>query len=100
LEAQAAAEAQTSWANAVRGNACGLCGISDLMKAGLTAAKIAGRGRQTEHKLAAIAALKSVRDLTAMGASRVDVIKTAHASHERLFGIPCSPYECYFPAEG
>jgi U32 family peptidase len=99
-EAQAAAQAQTDWATAVRGNACGLCGIYDLMKAGLTAAKIAGRGRKTEHKLAAITALKSVRDLTAMGASRVDVIKTAHTSHERLFEIPCSPYECYFPAEG
>ncbi len=98
--AQAAVAAQSGWADAVRGNACGLCGVYDLMKAGLTAAKIAGRGRKTEHKLAAIAALKTVRDLTAMGASRVDVVKTARASHERLFELPCSPYECYFPAEG
>jgi putative protease len=99
-EADAAVVAQAGWAKAVRGNACGLCGVYDLMKAGLTAAKIAGRGRKTEHKLAAVTALKSVRDLTAMGVSRVDVIKTARASHERLFSVPCSPYECYFPAEG
>jgi len=99
-EAAAAAAAQSGWAEAVRGNACGLCGVYDLMKAGLTAAKIAGRGRKTEHKLAAIAALKTIRDLTAMGASRVDVAKAARASHERLFDLPCSPYECYFPAEG
>lgn len=99
-EAISAAAAQAGWASAVRGNACGLCAVHDLMKAGLTAAKIAGRGRQTEHKLAAVAALKSVRDLTAMGASRADVIKIAGASHERLFDLPCSPYECYFPAEG
>ncbi len=99
-EAEAAAAAHSGWAEAVRGNACGLCGVYDLMKAGLTAAKIAGRGRKTEHKLAAIAALKTVRDLTAMGASRVDVVRAARASHERLFDLPCSPYECYFPAEG
>jgi U32 family peptidase len=99
-DAEDAAAAQAGWAAAVRGNACGLCGVYDLMKAGLTAAKIAGRGRQTEHKLAAVAALKTVRDLTAMGASRVDVMKTARTSHARLFAIPCSPYECYFPAEG
>ncbi len=98
--AAAAAKAQAGWATAVRGNACGLCAVYELMKAGLTAAKIAGRGRKTEHKLAAVTALKTVRDLTAMGASHADVVKVARTAHERLFNTPCSPYECSFPAEG
>lgn len=99
-EARAAAAAQAGWTDAVRGNACGLCGVYDLMKAGLTAAKIAGRGRKTEHKIAAVSAIKTVMDLTSMGASRSDTTRAAHAAHERLFNIPCSHYECYYPPEG
>ena len=98
-EAEAAVKAQATWADTVRGNACGLCAYYDLEKAGLAAVKIAGRGRKTDHKLAAVRAIAKMREMSLSGAGRADIREAGARMHQELFNLPCDPYGCYYPAE-
>lgn len=98
-EAWAAVKAQATWADTVRGNACGLCAYYDLEKAGLAAVKIAGRGRETDQKLAAVKAITEIRDMSLSGAGRTDIREAAVRAHQTLLNLPCDPYSCYYPVE-
>lgn len=80
-----------------RGNACALCAYREMDRAGLTAAKIAGRGRKTEDKLAAVRALAAVRDLSESEASDEVFKRGAKKASHDIAGLPCSPATCYFP---
>lgn len=84
---------------ASRGSACGLCAYRDFDKAGLTAAKIAGRGRKTEDKLKAVKALAAVRDLAESNASPEVFVRGAQKASRDIAGLACDPASCYFPAE-
>lgn len=82
-----------------RGKACGLCEYREMDAAGLTAAKIAGRGRKTEDKLKAVRALAAVRDLSESGASDEVYKAGAQKAGREIAGISCAPDACYFPAK-
>ncbi len=98
-EASPASAAHAAWSTKPRGNACGLCGYYTLETAGLSAVKIAGRGRRTEDKTRAVRAVAALRDVSLTGAGPAAMAEVARQSHAELFNADCDPYSCYFPAE-
>lgn len=75
---------------------CGLCAISRLAAAGVTAIKIAGRETPLERKIKSIQLVRSVRD-------RVTAGQTAQAVYDYASNVRARPdlcrsgYMCYYP---
>ena len=75
---------------------CGLCAISRLQAAGITAIKIAGRERATESKMKSVQMVRAVVDLVHAGESPRDVVRFAvgirNAEEHCRTG-----FMCYYP---
>lgn len=92
-----AAAAQAGWSGLSRADACGLCGLWDLSRLGVGAAKIVGRGTQTERKAWAVSTVRELLALIDEGIGRERFREAARALSQERFGHRCSPYLCYFP---
>lgn len=89
---------QMLWAGLPRGEACGLCGLWNLHRAGVEGLKIVGRGTATDRKEWAV---KTVADLVSM-IEREDVSEEtfrleARRRYGKRFAAGCRPTLCYFP---
>ena len=80
-----------------RRQACGLCAVPRLKKAGVSALKLVGRGGPTDMKVVVIQAVRAVLDLADGGISEEDMHVSARRLYRKIFGTDCSPYICYFP---
>jgi U32 family peptidase len=77
---------------------CGLCAVPMLAAAGIHAFKIVGRGSETARKVAAVEAVRRMRDEGALDAgSAPSCARRGKALYREMFGRPCSPANCYFP---
>ncbi len=92
-----AIEAQSAWSAHERGQACGLCAMYDLDRAGVYSLKIAGRGRYTDDKVRAVRMVEEMRSLLGSGVSRQDFVKAARELFVKTYGKECNPYVCYCP---
>lgn len=92
-----AREAQGFWRSVSRGNACGLCAMFDLEQAGISALKIAGRGRKTEDKVSAVKTIEALRQMLLSGVEREVFYQTAVNLYREEYGVLCDPYVCYQP---
>lgn len=97
-ETSAAFCGQKVWDGLPRGEACGLCGLWDLRRLGVRAAKVVGRGTSRERKewaVSTVASLLSMMD--AGGISREDFLREARERYRKQFPGGCRPTLCYFP---
>jgi len=78
------------WKLADRRMACGLCGLSQLERIGVTYFKIVGRGAATASKV------KDV-ELVATFAGKSPHVNATREAYAERFGRPCHPLTCYFP---
>jgi len=92
-----AAEVQAGWAGLSRADACGLCGLWDLARIGVAAAKIVGRGTSTQRKAWAVRTVKELLGLIAAGIARDDYLAEARQRSCARFAHRCDPRLCYFP---
>ena len=93
--AEAVIDAQSGWSQVNRRQACGLCAVPGLEKAGITALKIVGRGGPTAVKAGAVKAVRGILENAA--GDKKDLQLKARAAYKGLFGRDCNPYVCYFP---
>ncbi len=77
---------------------CGLCAIPLLARAGVHAIKIVGRGAETSRKIAAVAAVRWMRD-RGRDADRAprECARRGKALFREMHGRPCRAENCYFP---
>ncbi len=93
----AAIERQASWSRTDRRHGCGLCAIPALIKAGLSAVKIVGRGAATVQKVRNVAlAAEFIELATTLDDFTLYRQRAMHA-HRRRFGAACHPNVCYYP---
>ena len=90
-------KAQKGWSTVNRRQACGLCAVPRLKKAGVSALKLVGRGGPTEIKVAVTQAVRAVLDLVDGGISDEEMHESARLLYKKIFGADCNPYICYFP---
>lgn len=77
---------------------CGLCAIPLLLRMGVHAVKIAGRGAETARKVAAVAAVRRMRDWgRAENPGIAECERRGKALYEEIFRRPCRRENCYFP---
>ncbi|GAB4369928.1 MAG: hypothetical protein Kow00128_16570 [Deltaproteobacteria bacterium] len=77
---------------------CGLCAVPLLERAGVFAIKLVGRGAETERKIAAVAAVREMREwgrATVPGAAAC--ARKGKELFERMHGRRCRIENCYFP---
>ncbi len=75
---------------------CGLCAISHLQTAGITAIKIAGRERATESKLKSVEMVRAVVDLVHAGESQADIARFAVGIRKAEEHCRAG-FMCYYP---
>ncbi len=90
-------KAQKGWSLVNRRQACGLCAVPRLKKAGVSALKLVGRGGPTEVKVAVTQAVRAVLDLVDGGIAEEEMHASARLLYRKIFGTDCNPYICYFP---
>ncbi len=84
-----------------RAGSCGLCAIPLLERAGVHAFKIVGRGAESPQKVAAVAAVRAMREFGRAGASDAAACaRRGKAAYRGLCGTDCRPENCYFPEFG
>lgn len=84
-----------------RHESCGLCAVPLLERAGVHAFKVVGRGAETARKVAAVAAVREMREwgrnnLPTPAACSLRGMALYREIHRR----PCRPENCYFPEFG
>jgi putative protease len=90
--------AQAGWSRVNRRQACGLCQVPMLKKAGVSALKIVGRGGPTAMKIKAVSAVKGIIGMAGDAGSETDARRASKHIYRELFGKECNPYVCYFPS--
>ncbi|MBI5190410.1 MAG: U32 family peptidase [Nitrospirae bacterium] len=89
--------AQMGWSRINRRQACGLCAVSGLAGAGVTALKLVGRGGPTAMKVKVAGAVRRMLDLAENAPSGHETHAAARELYREIFGRGCNPYICYFP---
>lgn len=80
---------------------CGLCAVPMLDAAGVHAFKIVGRGSGTARKVAAVEAVRRMRDEGAIDAGDpAACARRGKALYREMHGRTCRPENCYFPEFG
>ncbi len=80
---------------------CGLCAVPLLMRAGVHAFKLVGRGAEGERKVAAVEAAAAMRDWgRACTPGPTECARRGKALYEEMHGRACRPENCYFPEFG
>jgi collagenase-like PrtC family protease len=76
---------------------CGVCGLWDLVQAGVHSVKIVGRNNPVHKKVQDVRFLKScLRFLNEAAPSRNDYEAYARRLYRKIFGFDCGEW-CYFP---
>ncbi len=91
---------QKEWQGFYRSQSCGICGISEIIKSGVSALKIVGRGSPASFKIENVRLVKKALILTKEikdSDKRVEALKNLY--YER-FNHHCNPFCCYFPEIG
>lgn len=84
-----------------RYHSCGLCAVPLLERAGVHAFKVVGRGAETERKVAAVAAVREMREWGRAAVPDAPACaRFGKALFERMHGRRCRPENCYFPEFG
>jgi len=99
-EAVEIAGCQSLWSTVNRRQACGLCAIPALEKAGVYALKLVGRGGPTKMKVRAI---RAVKDAVKMASERVDgdgYRAACRSVYRDVYGSDCNIHICCYPELG
>lgn len=85
------------WEGLDRLYSCGICALPMLASSGIHAAKIVGRGSETEKKVRAVTVLKKVIDFCRGESDLERCIAIGRSIYAEEFGTPCSQKNCYYP---
>ena len=90
--------AQMLWDGVARGEACGLCSLYDLHRAGIESVKIVGRGTGGERKEWAVKTVRLLLDILEGGSvGREEFCAQARRFYREKFPKGCRATLCYFP---